>query len=95
MNPGLYDPHAQELAYHPLHLIQAHPVSCPVIELGRPGALRFQSSQTFAASLYQKPPDTVGEIAGLAESSTHVGKSARIVASIRTEIGSLPFLAQP
>jgi len=25
VNPGLYDPHAQELAYHPLHLIQAHP----------------------------------------------------------------------
>src|SRR3954453_2594622 len=33
--------------------------------------------------------DTVGEIAGLAESSTYVGKSARIVASIRTETGSL------
>src|SRR3954465_14065742 len=44
---GLYDPHAQELEYHPLHLIQAHHVPCPVIELGRPGALRLQSSQTF------------------------------------------------
>jgi hypothetical protein len=39
--------------------------------------------------------DTVGEFAGLAESSTYVGKSARIVASIRTETGSLSFLAQP
>jgi hypothetical protein len=40
-------------------------------------------------------PDTVGEFAGLAESSTYAGKSARIVASIRTETGSLSFLAQP
>src|SRR3954452_10859367 len=38
---------------------------------------------------------SVGEIAGLAESSTYVGKSARIVASIRTEKGPLSFLAQP
>src|SRR3954468_21962425 len=33
----------------------------------------------------RKGSDTVGEIAGLVESSTYVGKSARIVASIRTE----------
>ena len=39
--------------------------------------------------------DTVGEFAGLAESSTYAVKSARIVASIRTETGSLSFLAQP
>src|SRR3954468_9978339 len=39
--------------------------------------------------------DTVGEFAGLAESNTYAGKSARIVASIRTETGSLSFLAQP
>src|SRR3954447_3493436 len=38
---------------------------------------------------------SVGEIAGLAESSTYAGKSAHIVASIRTETGSLSFLAQP
>src|SRR3954471_12230500 len=42
-----------------------------------------------------KRSDTVGEFAGLAESSTYAGKSARIVASIRTETGSLSFLAQP
>src|SRR4051812_7169770 len=38
--------------------------------------------------------DTVGEFAGLAESSTYAGKSARIAASIRTETGSVSFLAQ-
>src|SRR4051794_28906709 len=38
---------------------------------------------------------SVGEIAGLAESGTFVGKSAHIVASIWTETGSLSFLAQP
>src|SRR3954467_13865492 len=43
----------------------------------------------------RKGSDTVGEFAGLAESSTYAGKSARIVASIRTETGSLSFLAQP
>src|SRR5215212_2632240 len=42
----------------------------------------------------RKRSDTVGEIAGLAESSTYAGKSARIAASIRTETGSLSFLAQ-
>src|SRR3954466_10043327 len=36
---------------------------------------------------------SVGEFAGLAESSTYAGKSARIVASIRTETGFLSFLA--
>ena len=41
------------------------------------------------------PADTVGEFAGLAESRTCVGKSARIMASIRTEAGSLSFIAQP
>src|ERR1044072_3371762 len=35
--------------------------------------------------LLRKRTDTVGEFAGLAESSTYAGKSARIVASIRTE----------
>ena len=39
--------------------------------------------------------DTVGEFAGLAEISTYAGKSACIVASIRTETGSLSFTAQP
>src|SRR4051794_25321509 len=48
-----------------------------------------------AAALLHKRSDTVGEFAGLAESSTYVGKSARIVASIRAETGSLSFLAQP
>jgi hypothetical protein len=43
----------------------------------------------------RKRSDTVGEFAGLAESSTYAGKSAHIVASIRTEEGSLSFLAQP
>src|SRR5215210_6668985 len=38
---------------------------------------------------------SVGEFVGLVESSTYAGKSARIVASIRTETGSLSFLAQP
>ena len=42
-----------------------------------------------------KGPDTVGEIAGLAESSTYVGKFARIVASIRTEKRLLSFPVQP
>jgi hypothetical protein len=43
----------------------------------------------------RKRSDTVGEFAGLAEISTYAGKSACIVASIRTETGSLSFLAQP
>src|SRR4051812_39784547 len=57
----------QELEYHPLHLIQAHRVPCPVIELGRPGlswaaiccAFRFPRHTTL---LYHKRWDTVGEI---------------------------------
>jgi hypothetical protein len=39
--------------------------------------------------------DTVGEIVGLAESRYLCGKSARVVAQIRTERGSCPYLAQP
>src|SRR4051794_21133323 len=38
---------------------------------------------------------SVGEFAGLAESSTCAGESARIVTPIRTETGPLSFLAQP
>src|SRR4051794_27987034 len=53
------------------------------------------SDQLRCRLLLRKRADTVGEIAGLAESSTYAGKSARIVASIRTETGSLSFLAQP
>src|SRR3954447_25842975 len=50
--------------------------------------------KTFNPSMpVQKGSDTVGEFAGLAESSTYAGKSARIVASIRTETGFLSFLA--
>src|SRR3954470_11326587 len=57
---------------------------------------RQAERKTFNPSMpVQKGSDTVGEFAGLAESSTYVGKSARIVASIRTEIGFLSFLAQP
>src|SRR3954466_3532092 len=43
----------------------------------------------------RKRSDTVGEFAGLAESSTYAGESARIVTPIRTETGPLSFLAQP
>src|SRR5215210_2399641 len=48
---------------------------------------------TFGPQTFQIPPDTVGEFAGLAESSTYAGKSARIAASIRTETGALSFFA--
>ena len=42
-----------------------------------------------------KRADTVGEIVGLADSSTYVWKYTCIVASIQAETGSLSFLAQP
>ena len=43
----------------------------------------------------RKPPDTVGEIVGLAESRYLCGKSARMVTQTRTERGRCPYLAQP
>src|SRR3954468_2033044 len=57
--------------------------------------LKLNRNKYHAVVAARKRSDTVGEFAGLAGSSTYAGKSARIVASIRTETGSLSFLAQP
>src|SRR4051794_18861764 len=60
--------------------------SNPVEENGSGlGAKRPTEVAASAEHVALKRPDTVGEFAGLAESSTYAGKSARIVASIRTE----------
>src|SRR5215203_5931616 len=75
------------------------PVSHFLVAIELTMATRLCTAQALvdgcARALLHKRSDTVGEFAGLAESSTYVGKSARIVASIRTETGSLSFLAQP
>src|SRR4051794_37365206 len=56
----------------------------PIRGLGRSKAVAQRAAfrpREVPTELSHLEPDTVGEIAGLAESSTYVGKSARIVAS--------------
>jgi hypothetical protein len=62
---GHHHPYLQELEDHPLRLIQAHHVPCPIIELRRPGALAAISPPIYAymkileylslMRLYQRP----------------------------------------